>query len=371
MPPTLASTPRADGFRMPAEFEPHSACWMLFPQRPDNWRENGAPAQAAFAAVAAAIARFEPVIVGANADRYAAARAIMPDDVRVVELSNNDAWMRDMGATFVVNDAGAMRGVDWGFNAWGGLEKGLYFPWDKDEQVAQKMLEMAAVPRYAAPLIMEGGSFHVDGAGTLITTEECLLNPNRNPTLNRTEIEAYLSDYLAVDKVIWLEKGLHNDETDGHVDNIACFVRPGEVALAWTNDANDPNHAICADAYQRLSKATDARGQQLTVHKIPLPPPLYITEEESAGIVAQDGSYPRPAGERMAGSYINFYIANGGIIMPGFGVPTDAAAQAALAALFPEREVVAVPGREILLGGGNIHCITQQQPAKNHTSFAT
>lgn len=359
---TLVSTPRADGYRMPGEFEPHAGCWMLWPERPDNWRLGAVPAQRAFAAVAAAIARFEPVTVGVSARQFLNARRLLPPHVRVVELSSNDAWARDCGPTFVVDDRGGVRGVDWEFNAWGGLQGGLYFPWDLDALVARKILEIERVERYAAPLVLEGGSIHADGQGTLLTTEECLLNPNRNPSLTRAEIEGYLREYLNVETIIWLAQGVFNDETSGHVDNLCCFVRPGVVALTWTDDPDDPQYAISRDAFDRLVDVTDARGRRLEVHKVHQPNPILITEAEAAGVDAVEGTLPRRAGDRLAASYINFYIANGGVIAPLFDDPYDEPALATLRQLFPEREVVGVPAREILLGGGNIHCITQQQP---------
>ncbi|HET91546.1 MAG TPA: agmatine deiminase, partial [Chloroflexi bacterium] len=165
---TINSTPRRDGFRMPGEFEPHAGCWMLWPERPDNWRWGAKPAQRAFAAVAAAIAQFEPVTMGVSRSQFRNARHMLPDAVRVVEMSYDDAWMRDNGPTFVVNDRGAVRAVDWEFNAWGGLDGGLYFPWDQDRLVARKVAEIERVDRYAAPLVLEGGSIHVDGAGTCL-----------------------------------------------------------------------------------------------------------------------------------------------------------------------------------------------------------
>jgi agmatine deiminase len=216
----IPSSPKADGFRMPAEFEPHAGTWMLWPQRPDNWRMAAKPAQAAFAAVARAIAQFERVSVGANPDQISHARQMLPGSVRVVEIASNDAWMRDCGPSFVVDDKGSVRGVDWEFNAWGGLVNGLYFPWDLDQAVAQKVLEIEGVDRYKAPLVLEGGSIHVDGQGTCLTTEECLLSPGRNPGLTRDEIESYLQEYLGVDKVLWIPNGVFNDETSGHVDNL-------------------------------------------------------------------------------------------------------------------------------------------------------
>ena len=358
----LDSTPAEDGFRMPGEFEPHAGCWMLWPERPDNWRLGAKPAQRAFAAVAEAIARFEPVTVCVSRAQFLNARHMLPAHIRLVEMSSDDAWMRDCGPTFVRNDQGIVRGVSWQFNAWGGLNGGLYFPWDQDALVARKVLEIERLDYYRANFVLEGGSIDVDGQGTAITTEECLLNPNRNPHLGKGDIEAKLCQYLGVDTVIWLGRGVCEDETSGHVDNLCCFIRPGVVALTWTDNQDDPQYAVSQAAYEYLSHVKDARGRRLEVHKIHQPGPLYLSLEESEGIDVVDGSYPRRSGSRMAASYINFYIANGGVIAPVFGDPRDGEALRVLSELFPEREVVGVPAREILLGGGNIHCITQQQP---------
>jgi agmatine deiminase len=359
---TLVSNPRRDGYRMPAEFEPHAGCWLLWPERTDNWRMGAKPAQACFVTLATAIAAAEPVTVGVSAAQYANARRQLPAAVRVVEISSNDAWARDVCPTFVVNDRGGIRGIDWEFNAWGGLQGGLYFPWDRDDAIAQKVIEIEGCDRYRAPFVLEGGSIHVDGQGTLITTEECLLNPNRNPHLARAEIETQLKRYCNVEVVIWLGKGVHLDETDGHVDNLCAYVRPGEVVLTWTNDRNDPQYAISRDAYERLKDARDARGRRLKVHKLQQPGPLHMTAEEAAGVDVAEGTQPRTAGHRLAASYVNFYIANGRIVMPRLDPKRDGDASAKLKELFPKREVVGVPGREILLGGGNVHCVTQQVP---------
>jgi len=182
---------------------------------------------------------------------------MLSPQVRVVELSSDDAWMRDTGPTFVVDGGGHRRGVDWRFNAWGGLDGGLYSPWDRDERVASKVLEIEGDGRYRAPVVMEGGSIHVDGEGTVLTTEECLLNPNRNPELSRAEVEQVLCDYLGASKVVWLGRGVYNDETDGHVDNLACFAQPGVVLLTWVDDESDPQHEISREAEQRLAGATE------------------------------------------------------------------------------------------------------------------
>lgn len=359
---TLKSMPLEDGYRMPAEFEAHKGCWMLWPERSDTWRLGGKPAQKTFTEVAETIAQFELVTVCVSNGQFENARMMLDEGIRLVEISSNDAWMRDVGPTFLVDDQGGIRGIDWDFNAWGGLQEGLYFPWDKDLLVAGKVLEIERLARYRAPLVMEGGSIHVDGHGTLITTGECLLNQNRNSQLNQDEIENYLKAYLNVEKIIWLDKGVYQDETDGHVDNLCCFVKPGEIVLTWTDNREDPQYERSHDAYNILSRETDARGRTLKVHKIHQPGPLVLTEEESHGLDAGDSAKPRKSGDRLAGSYVNFYIANGGIVMPIFDDPHDGAALEKIGTLFPERKIIGVTSREILLGGGNIHCITQQQP---------
>jgi agmatine deiminase len=358
----LDSTPAADGFHMPAEWEPHAGCWMAWPERPDNWRDAAGPAQAAYAAVASAIAASEPLTMAVSDAQFEAARAALPDAVRVVEVSTDDAWLRDTGPTFVVDGAGGRRGVDWRFNAWGGDDGGLYSPWDRDDRVAAKVLEVEGDGRYRAPIVLEGGAIHVDGEGTVLTTEQCLLNRNRNPELDRAAIEAALHAYLGTRKVVWLGAGVFEDETDGHVDNLVAFARPGVVLLTWVEDPADPQHAISRDALARLEAATDAQGRPFEVIKLPAPGPLTITAEEAAGVEVVAGTAPRRAGDRMAASYVNFYLGNSRVVYPLLDPALDAEAGEILAATFPEREVVGVPTREILLGGGNLHCITQQVP---------
>lgn len=359
----LSSTPRADGFRMPGEFEPHRGCWLLWPTRRDNWREGAQPAQRAFAEVAHAIADFEPVTVGVAAESFDAARLALQPRIRVVRLDSDDAWMRDVGPTGVVDRHGRVRGVDWEFNAWGGLQGGLYFPWDRDALVARRVLRIEALARYRAPLVCEGGAIHSDGAGTLLVTEQCLLNPNRNPNLSRREIEDTLCEYTGARQIIWLGEGVYEDETDGHIDNLACFVRPGEVILQGCSDRRDPMYRISEDAYQRLKRARDAEGRRLTIHRLPLPGPLYLSTYEALGIESSSAGMSRRGGQRLAASYVNFYIANGGIVMPRLDTRWDESVAKLLRQCFTGRRVVMVPAREILLGGGNIHCITQQIPA--------
>jgi agmatine deiminase len=355
-------TPGDDGYRMPGEFELHARCWMLWPERGDNWRLCAKPAQRCFVEIASAIARFEPVTMGVSQAHLEDARRQLPDHIRVVEIAHDDAWMRDVGPTFVVHHSGRVRGVDWEFNAWGGLSGGLYFPWQQDSRVAGQVLEMAGIDRYRAPLVLEGGSIHADGEGTLITTEECLLNPNRNPALSREQMEACLQAYLDVRRIIWLPRGVPADETNGHVDNLCCFTRPGVVLLSWTDDAADPFFDICREAREILLHARDARSRPLTVYPVHQPDPLFMTPEESAGLSFSDHAKPRRPGDRLAASYVNFYIANKGVVMPLFNDAHDRDALETVGKCFPGREIIGIASREVLLGGGNIHCITQQQP---------
>lgn len=357
----LNSKPAEDGFRMPGEFEKHRGCWILWPERTDNWRLGAKPAQKAFSRVAETISKFETVTVGVSRQQFKHARAVLSSKIRVVEVSSNDSWVRDTGPSFVKRNQ-KIRAIDWKFNSYGGLKDGAYFPWDQDELIAGKIAEIEGTDCYQAPLILEGGSIHVDGEGTCLTTEQCLLNTNRNPDLSKEEIEEILFQYLNVEKIIWLEEGVYCDETDGHVDNLACFVRPGEILLTWTDDKNDPQYEISFKALERVEKTRDARGRKLKVNKIHQPGPLYITEEEKEGIDFSNTHLERKAGKRLPASYVNFYLANGAAIVPTFSDPRDKTALELFRKLYPEREIIGVPSREIILGGGNIHCITQQVP---------
>lgn len=358
----LNSTPKADGYHMPGEFEPQDRVWMLWPERPDNWRDEARPAQQAFAEVAKAIARFEPVVVGASPAQLSRARAMLPEAVQVVALESNDAWMRDVGPSFLVDGKGGLRGVDWTFNAWGGNYDGLYTDWSKDDQVAQKVCQMEGVPRYRTEgFVLEGGSFHVDGEGTVLTTKMCLLSPGRNPGMSQTQIEEMLCQYLGASKVIWLEDGIDPKETNGHIDDVACFVRPGEAACIWTEDKGHPFYQAAHAAYEALCQATDARGRRLQVHKICLPKEL-VRLSGSETILPTPGSAPRRDGDLCIASYLNFLIVNGGVIVPQYGDAHDALALSQVQKLFPGRQAVGVSTREIVFGGGNIHCVTQQVP---------
>ncbi|OQR33020.1 agmatine deiminase [Pseudomonas sp. T] len=362
---THSTLPKADGFRLPGEFEPKARCWLGWPERTDVWRNGGKPAQKIWVEVVSAIASSEPVTVCASAAQYANARRMLPENVRVVEMTCNDTWFRDSGPAFLVNDAtGEMRGVDFRFNAYGGLDGGLYYPWDKDDQIAQKILEIEGFDRYRASIIAEMGSIRSDGQGTLLTTEQCLLNRNRNAHLGKEEVTRRLCDYLGAEHVIWLPRGCKFDETDGHVDDLACFVRPGVVVMQWTDDRSDPQWEIYQEAYDVLRSARDARGNALEVHKLPQPQVLEWTAAEAEGLDQVDGSFDRQEGTKICASYINFYTGNSAIVMPFFNDPNDRIAQGVLAELFPDKRVIGIDNsREILLGGGNIGCITMPQYA--------
>ncbi|ESR54092.1 hypothetical protein CICLE_v10020592mg [Citrus x clementina] len=370
----MNGTPALHGYLMPAEWEPHSQCWMGWPERPDNWRDDALHAQTVFAKVATAISKFEPVTVCASAAQWENARSQLPENIRVIEMSMNDSWFRDTGPTIVVNKSSAssgaqapkVAGIDWNFNSWGGVDDGCYRDWSLDLQVARKILSTERLPRFPHSMVLEGGSIHVDGEDTCLTTEECLLNKNRNPHLTKGQIENELKAYLGVMKIIWLPRGLFgDDDTNGHIDNMCCFSKPGVVLLSWTDDKTDPQYERSVEALTILSDATDARGRKLQIIKLHVPGPLYMTEEEAAGLNQDGEAKPRLAGTRLAASYVNFYIANGGIITPQFGDKKwDGEAVRVLSQAFPKYEVVGIErAREIVLGGGNIHCITQQQPA--------
>jgi len=368
----ISSTPAADGFSMPAEFGEHEGCVMIWPKRPGSWIYGAQRARKAFAAVAEAILRSERLIVLTGEDTFASARAALPKRAEIQIIDSDDAWARDVAPTFVRRNSGVVRGVNWRFNAWGGEYDGLYASWEKDDALAMRFCEQNGFDVYdARPFVLEGGAVHTDGEGTILVTEACLLSKGRNPGLSRREIEKYLHDYLGAEKVIWLPHGIYNDETNEHVDNVCAFIRPAEVVLAWTDDPNDPQHAFSKSCLDVLEHETDARKRPFGVHKLPVPKcPICVSEEEVAGYAFEDGESIRETGERLAASYVNFYFSNGAVILPQFGgdnASSDKAAVRLMRKLCPEREIIPIMARDILLGGGNIHCITQQIPkgAKN------
>lgn len=362
------STPKQDGFYMPGEFTPQEKVWMIWPERTDNWRLGGKPVQEAYANVAKASSEFTPVTMLVSYGQYSNCRSRLPENIRVIEMSNNDAWCRDCGPSFLINNTGERRACDWTFNAWGGLVDGLYFPWDADDQIAGKICEIENIDRYRTDnFVLEGGSFHVDGEGTVLATEMCLLSKGRNSHLTKEEIEQTLCEYLNCDKVLWVKDGIDPRETNGHIDDVACFARPGEVVCIYTDDPQHPFYEQAQAAYKYLSGAMDARGRKLKVHKLCLTKkPVYL--EGSDTIDHTERTIPRRDGELCIASYLNFLITNGGIIAPQYDDENDNLALEQLQEIFPEHKVVGVHTREIVYGGGNIHCITQQQPLSNNVT---
>ncbi|KAG5229960.1 agmatine deiminase [Salix suchowensis] len=363
----IREAPVVHGYSMPAEWEPHSQTWMGWPERLDIWRDNALHAQLVFTKVAIAISKFEPVTVCASSAQWENARSQLPENVRVLEMSMNDSWFRDTGPTFVVRKNGSthgnikqhIAGIDWNFNGWGGVDDGCYQDWSLDLLVARKILGVEKLPRFPHFMILEGGSIHGHAL-------PLLLNKNRNPNMTKEQIEDQLKAYLGVQKVIWLPYGLYgDDDTNGHIDNMCCFARPGVVLLSWTDDEKDPQFIRSMEAESILSNTSDANGRRLEIIKLHVPGPLYMTDEEAAGVVQDCNAKPRLPGTRLAASYVNFYISTGGIITPQFGDQKwDDEAVRVLSQVFPNHEVVRIEGaREIVLAGGNIYCITQQQPA--------
>jgi agmatine deiminase len=335
------TTPAAHGFVMPAEWEPHARCWMAWPCRKETWGDGLEAAEKAYAEVARTIAEFEPVTMVCNPGDATEASLACGQGVEILPLEIDDSWTRDTGPTFLVDRKGRLGAVNWRFNAWGEV----YRHYRHDAELARRIADRVRAERFDAPFVLEGGSIHTDGEGTLLVTEDCLLNPNRNPSMSKEQIEAGLREHLGVSKVIWLAGGLEDDVTDGHVDNVACFVRPGMVLALSEEDPSDGNYAVLEENIDCLSDETDAKGRQLKVVRVPQPKRRLHD------------------GRRLALSYINFYIANGAVIMPAFEASQDDRAYRVIRELFPDRRVIQVAAAEILTGGGGIHCITQQQPA--------
>jgi agmatine deiminase len=338
----MQATPRSDGFSMPPEFGPHQGTLMAWPARTDFWSRHLDAAKDDYAAVARAVGAFEPVTMVCPPGHAAEVRDRCGSGIAPLELPIDDSWMRDNGPIFVTNDRGAVAMVHFRFNSWG--EK--YLPYDKDARLPELLAGALGVRRYEAPLVLEGGSFFVDGEGTLLTTEQCLLHPNRNPDLTRTQIEQHLRDFLGVESFLWLPTGMAEDrDTDGHIDGVAQIVRPGTVMLLRPKDPADPDTPLGNANAERLAECRDARGRSLEVWEVPV-----------TGSVDVEGYGP------VAIPYLNFYLVNGGVIVPTGGVPQDEEATALIGAAFPNREVVGVPGAILSFGGGGPHCITQQIP---------
>jgi agmatine deiminase len=314
---------------------------MAWPTRPELWHGQYESAKAEYAAVAQAIARFEPVLMVAAPGLGEDATRCCGPSVEVVELPIDDSWMRDSGPIFTVGPDGARAGVDFRFNAWG--ER--FFPYEDDDRLPARLLAHLGIPRHPVEMVLEGGSITVDGEGTLITTEQCLLNPNRNPGWSREQIEETLRQSLGVEVIIWLPFGLAQDSiTDGHVDGVCTFVRPGTVLLQTTTDTTDPNWDRLEANRHVLQQSRDAAGRPIQVLEMP-----YLAHAEVGG-------------RRVRVPSVNFYVANGAIVAPTAGAPTDDAMLSRIAEAFPDRTVVPVPARVIGFGGGGVHCITQQLP---------
>jgi agmatine deiminase len=333
--------PAAEGFRMPAEWTAHACTWMCWPCRPDVWGDGLLRAKEATARVAAAVARFEPVMMAARPQDALEAARICGSAAGIFEVALDDSWARDIGPSFLSGPRRA--GITWQFNAWGNK----YEPYANDRRFAARVLEHRGVRRFTAPLVCEGGAIHVDGEGTLMTTEQCLLNPNRNPDLTREQIESTLVACAGTERVLWLRGHFSDEETDGHIDNIACFAAPGRIILGVPSQKSHPDFEAVAAVRRQLEEARDGRGRRLEIVEIAQPHRLRMDWR----------------GRLLAASYVNFYLANGGVIMPAFDDHADAAARAVLADCFPDHAIEQVEAIDIVQGGGGIHCITQQEPA--------
>lgn len=330
--------------RMPAEWESHERTILQWPVRssmvnPENYEE----VCAGYEETIRAIRTFEPVGLIVQPEEMEKLKTRLGDVVELYPIPHNDSWARDSIPTIVIQPDGSRLGINWKFNAWG--EK--YLPYDLDDALGSQILQALHIKEEPSELVMEGGSIHSDGDGTLLTTRECLLNANRNPHMSQEEIQDALRMHLGVEKIIWLDKGLDGDETDGHVDNIACFAKPGVVILQVCNDPEDPNYQITVRALEALHEQKDAKGRELEVVTV-TQPPLAMYQ-----------------GKRATLSYLNFYLVNGGLILPIFGgeaSTTDEEAIKTLAKVFPERKIATVDGWSLVKEGGNVHCITQQIP---------
>jgi agmatine deiminase len=329
---------------MPAEWAPHAATWLAWPHNRKTWPGKFEPIPDVWADLVRTLARYEQVnvLAGGEAVMDEARRLIghVPG-VTLYDIHTNDAWARDHGPTLLTSDGKlppAM--VDWEYNAWGGK----YPPFDADNRVPEQIARLQGRRRFTPGIVMEGGAIDVNGWGTLLTTEQCLLNPNRNPGLPRAEVERYLCDYLGVRHVIWLKEGIVGDDTDGHIDELARFVNPTTVAAALEANPEDENHAALQANFEVLSLACDQDGRRLEVVAIPMPRALHHD------------------GQRLPASYMNFYIANGVVIVPQFDDPADAVAIETLRRLFPDRDVIGLRAVDLVWGLGAFHCIAQQEP---------
>ena len=332
------------GYSMPAEWAPHVGCWMAWPKRVELWREYLEAAREDYVRVARAIAEHEPVTLLADPKDAADARKRCGSSVSVVSMPIDDSWLRDSGPTVVMDPAGRRAAAAFTFNAWGGK----YQPHDQDATLGERIAALAGLPAYRSNLVAEGGGFLSDGEGTLITAETCVLNANRNPGWTKAEAEAEFRAMLGVKKVIWLPGDVTDTETDGHVDGFVAYVKPAAVLCEVVADPQDPRYPIMAENRRVLETETDARGRRFEI--------LPIVEAPRSAVPRGQDGYCR--------SYVNFYIANGAVIAPTYGIAEDASALETLGRAYPDRTVVPVALKDLFRGGGGIHCITQQEPAR-------
>jgi agmatine deiminase len=358
----LGASPQSEGFRWPAEWEPHRATWLAWPHNPETWPGRLEAVVASYVEMVGALHEAERVCITVldaameEAARRRLAQAGIESGLEFHRFPTNDAWIRDHGPVFVKR-AGELAVVDFRFDSWGRK----YPPWDLDDRIPGAVAEARRLRRFAVEVVLEGGSIDGNGRGSVLTTESCLLNPNRGPVPDperwpvstphpgtprtREALELVLRETLGATNVLWLAGGLEGDDTDGHVDDLCRFVDPTTVVAAVEDDPRDPNHAPLAENLRRLRGMRDQEGKPLAVATLPMPPPLQI------------------AGLRCPASYANFYLANGVALLPVFDTASDARALAVLRELLPGREVVPIPARELVLGLGAVHCLTQQEPA--------
>lgn len=360
----LKSTAKKDKFVFPSEGLPHRGTIILLPYRLDTWRLNAIPAIENYLEVVKAISKYETVFLGIDNSVFSKYIPLIRSisNVEVLALDYDDAWARDNTPIFVKNND-KIHAVNFGFNAWGGKVDGLYDNWDKDKLLSNQICEKLNIDYYSFPdFILEGGSINTNGKGTLLTTKACLLSSGRNINLSMDEIGSNLKEYLNIDKIIWLNNGIYLDETNEHVDNICAFADESTVLLSFPKDENDIQYSYSKNALDILQSSTTALGNKIKVIKVPSPTIQYMTKEEALSLKNEGSATDRLEGNRLAASYVNFYQGKDFIILPKFNCPEDDEALEIFKITFPKKEIIQIYSREILLGGGNIHCITKEIP---------
>jgi agmatine deiminase len=345
------NTPRALGYHLPAEWELHEATWLSWPHKEESWPGAFEPVPEIFVEIARQLSQTEIVRINVADEDFAArvsallkAGGVDLSAIRFHFIPTNDAWARDHGPIYVVRETYGRREraiIDWGYNAWGNK----YPPFELDDVVPQRVAEESGEQLFQPGIVMEGGSIDVNGRGTLLTTESCLLNPNRNPHLDKFQLEEYLREFFGVNHILWLGDGIVGDDTDGHIDDLTRFVSAKTLVTMIEEDPADDNYEPLQDNLKRLRSMKDQDGQPFQIVTLPMPGPLYFD------------------GQRLPASYANFYIANRGVLVPTYRHANDARALATLQELFPNRRVVGIDCTELVWGLGAIHCVTQQQPA--------